>query len=145
MKINEIDDTHEDEVRGMNVSLGNVETESNGHKEGRVESIDLVETIKSLQRDVLSYKVDNEKLMKSREKNNINTKLLQSLDNLQKRWIRNQIQGRKRIIDLIPGGKNLEVLVESTSLTKTLNCNTYEEQKAVQVCLLSDNIRGGLE
>ena len=41
--------------------------------------------IKILKRDVLSYKTDNQKLMKyQEEKNNINTKLLQSLDNLHK-------------------------------------------------------------
>jgi hypothetical protein len=39
--------------------LGNAENELNGHGEGNEESINLVETIKSLQRDVLSYKADN--------------------------------------------------------------------------------------
>jgi hypothetical protein len=48
--------------------MGNAGTESNGHGEGKEERINLVETIKSLQRDVLSYKDDNEKLMKSHEK-----------------------------------------------------------------------------
>jgi len=35
MNISEIKDTYEDEVRGMNVSLGNVDTKSNGNGEGR--------------------------------------------------------------------------------------------------------------
>jgi hypothetical protein len=42
--------------------------ESNGHGEdGKEESMNLVETIKSLQKDFQSYKFDNEKLMKSKE------------------------------------------------------------------------------
>jgi hypothetical protein len=44
---------------------------------GKERNIDLVEKIKSLQRDVMSYKVDNEKLMKAQEQQNcIKTKLL---------------------------------------------------------------------
>jgi hypothetical protein len=64
MKVNEIEDTHEDEVRGLNVSLGYVETESNGHTVDIEGSIDPVERIKSIQRDALRYKYDNEKPMK---------------------------------------------------------------------------------
>jgi hypothetical protein len=46
----------------------------------------LVEKIKSLKRDVMRYKVDNEKLMKSQEKQNgFNIKLLQSLDIIEKK------------------------------------------------------------
>jgi hypothetical protein len=37
----------------LDAILGTVETKSNGNREGRVESIDLVEIIKSLKRDVL--------------------------------------------------------------------------------------------
>jgi hypothetical protein len=48
--------------------------------------MNLVETIKSLQRDVQSYKVDNERLMKSKEKQyGFNIKLLQSLDIIEKK------------------------------------------------------------
>jgi hypothetical protein len=63
MNISEIEDTHEDEVRGLNVILGDVETQSNGNREGLRGSIDMVEIIKSLQRDVLIYKEDNERFM----------------------------------------------------------------------------------
>jgi hypothetical protein len=48
---------HEEEIRGMYVHMGNEGTNSNGHGEGKEESMNLVETIKSLQKDVLSYKV----------------------------------------------------------------------------------------
>jgi hypothetical protein len=58
------DYTHEDEIRGMYVNIGNEGTNSNGHGEGKEESMNLVETIKSLQKDVRSYKDDNERLMK---------------------------------------------------------------------------------
>jgi hypothetical protein len=48
--------------------------------------MNLVETIKSLQKDVQSYKVDNERLMKSKEKQDgFNIKLLQSLDIIEKK------------------------------------------------------------
>jgi 50S ribosomal subunit-associated GTPase HflX len=68
---------HEDEVRGLYVSMGNEGTKSNGHREGKEESMNLVETIKSLQKDVQSYKDDNERLMKSKEKQDgFNIKLL---------------------------------------------------------------------
>lgn len=88
MKICDIEDTHEDEVRGLNVNLGDVETESNGHRDGRVESVDLVETIKSQQRDALSHKADIERIMRAQEEqNHINTvtQLLQSLNILQQK------------------------------------------------------------
>jgi hypothetical protein len=43
--------------------------------------MNLVETIKSLQKNVQSYKVDDERLMKSKEQQDgFNIKLLQSLD-----------------------------------------------------------------
>jgi hypothetical protein len=59
--------SQEDEIRGMYVNMGNEGTNSNGHGEGKEESMNLVETIKSLQKDVQSYKDDNERLMKSKE------------------------------------------------------------------------------
>jgi hypothetical protein len=45
MKIDDIDDTQEDEFRGMNVILGNVENESNGNRERKKQSVYLVETV----------------------------------------------------------------------------------------------------
>jgi hypothetical protein len=47
--------------------MGNAETNSNEHGEGKEESMNLVETIKSLQKYVQSYKDDKESLMKSKE------------------------------------------------------------------------------
>jgi 50S ribosomal subunit-associated GTPase HflX len=74
---------HEAEVMGLCVSMGNVGTESNGHGEGKEESMNLVETIKSLQRDIQSYKASDERLMKSKEKQDgFNIKLLQILDKI---------------------------------------------------------------
>ena len=40
---------HEEEVIGLHVSMGNVETESNRCR-GRVELVELVETMRSLQK-----------------------------------------------------------------------------------------------
>ena len=71
----------DDEIRGMYVNMGNEGTNSNGHGERKEESMNLVETIKSLQKDVQSYKTDNESLMKDKEKKEgFNIKLVQSLE-----------------------------------------------------------------
>jgi len=68
---------HEDEVKGLYVSMGNAGTKSNGHGEGKGKSMNLVETIKNLQRDVQRYKDNNERLMKVNEpKYGFNIKLL---------------------------------------------------------------------
>jgi len=56
---------HEVEVIGLYVGMGNARIESNGHGEDKEESMNLVETIKSLPRYVLIYTVDNEKLMRA--------------------------------------------------------------------------------
>jgi hypothetical protein len=57
----------EDEIRGMDFHMGIEGTNSNGHGEGKEESMNLVDTIKNFQKDVQSYKVDNERLMKLKE------------------------------------------------------------------------------
>jgi hypothetical protein len=51
----------------MYVNMGNEGMNSIGHGEGKGDSMNFVETIKSLQKDVHSYKVDNERLMKAKE------------------------------------------------------------------------------
>jgi hypothetical protein len=43
---------HEEEIRGQWINMSNERTESNGHDEGKEESINLVETIKNLQKYV---------------------------------------------------------------------------------------------
>ena len=64
-------------------------TESNGHREGLKESMNLVETIKSLQKDIQSYKVDNDRLMKSKEEQDgFNINFIQSLDRIEKKMDR---------------------------------------------------------
>jgi hypothetical protein len=74
--------THEEEVRALNISVE--ETKSNGHRK-RMESLELVE-IQSLKMELQSCRVDNERMLKAREKQNqLNTQLLQSLNNLQKK------------------------------------------------------------
>jgi hypothetical protein len=68
------------ESRGMDVHLGIEGTNSNGHGEGRDENMNMVETIKNLQKDVQSHKVDNERIMRAKEqKDDFNMKLLESL------------------------------------------------------------------
>ena len=76
---------HEDQIKGMYVNMGNEGTNSNGHGEGKEESMNLVETITSLQKDAQSYKVYNERLMKSNERQEgFNIKLMQILDIIEK-------------------------------------------------------------
>ena len=75
---------HEDEIKGLHISPGNAEIESNGHI-SRVEYVKLAKTMKRLQREVKIYKEENERLIRAQEeKNQINTQLLQSLNNLQR-------------------------------------------------------------
>jgi hypothetical protein len=59
--------SQEDDIRGMDVHLGIEETNSNGHGEGQDENMNMVKTIRKLQKDVQSHKVDNERLMKAKE------------------------------------------------------------------------------
>jgi hypothetical protein len=55
---------HEYEVRRMYDNISDEDTDSNGHEEAKEESMNLVKIIKFLQKDVQSYKNDNDKLMK---------------------------------------------------------------------------------
>jgi hypothetical protein len=59
MEYTQGDYIQEDEIKGMDFHMGNEGTNSNGHGEGKEESMNLVETIKNFQTDVKSYKDDN--------------------------------------------------------------------------------------
>jgi uncharacterized coiled-coil DUF342 family protein len=61
---------HEDEVRRTYDNIHDESIDSNGHREGKEESMNLVKTIKSLQKDVQSYKTNNDRLMKAKEEHN---------------------------------------------------------------------------
>ena len=69
-----------EEVRGLNINMGNEETKFNGHRES-FDPIELVEAMRSMKMEVQSYREDNEKLIRTQEKKN---KLVQSLNQLQK-------------------------------------------------------------
>jgi hypothetical protein len=76
--------SQEDESRGMDVHLGIEGTNSNGHGEGRDENMNMVETIRNLQKDVQSHKADNERLMRAKEQqDDFNMKLLESLNKIE--------------------------------------------------------------
>ena len=51
----------------MDVHLGIEGTNPNGHGDERNENMNMAETIKNLQKDVQSHKVDNERLMRAKE------------------------------------------------------------------------------
>jgi hypothetical protein len=77
--------SQEDDIRGMDVHLGIEGTNSNGHGEGRDENMNMVETIKNLQKDVQSHRDDNESLMRDKEQQeDLKMKLLQSLNIIEK-------------------------------------------------------------
>jgi hypothetical protein len=77
---------YEDEGKIFGMSVGDVVTKSNGHGEGKEGSINLIETIKIMPRDVKSYKTNNERLMKAKEQqDDFNTKMLQSLNRIEKK------------------------------------------------------------
>jgi hypothetical protein len=59
--------SQEDDIKGMNVHLGMEGINSNGHGEGKYVDMNMVETTRNLQKDVQNHKVDNERLMKSKE------------------------------------------------------------------------------
>ena len=65
--------SHEKEATCQNISVGNAKTKSNGHK-NRGEHKTLLETMRSLNIEMQSYKVDNEKMM--REQNQINSQVM---------------------------------------------------------------------
>ena len=50
----------------MDVRLGMEGINSNGHGEGKDDNMNMVETIRNLQKDVPSHKSNNERLMKSK-------------------------------------------------------------------------------
>jgi hypothetical protein len=70
----------------MDVHLSIERTNSNGHGEESNEKMNMVETIKKLQKDVQIHKDDNERLMRAKEQqDNFNMKLLQSLNKIEKK------------------------------------------------------------
>jgi hypothetical protein len=71
---------------GWIIILGNAKTEWNGHKEGKTENIELVETMRILQREVFIYKELNERIISIQEdQKHINTQLLKVLNILYKK------------------------------------------------------------
>jgi hypothetical protein len=75
---------HEREAKGQNISVGNIETKSNGHR-SRVEPKKLVETMRSLKMEVQRYRDENERIMRAQEDSNqINSQMMQSLNQLKR-------------------------------------------------------------
>jgi hypothetical protein len=98
--------SHEEEVMGFCVSLSNEGTNSNGHGEGKKESVNLVETITSVQNDVQSYNTDNERLMKAKEQQEgFNNKLVQSLEKIEKKMDERLSQANQRVTDFMVRGQ----------------------------------------
>lgn len=80
-----------EEARGLNISIGNEETQSNGNRE-RIESVELMETMRNLRMEMQICRVHNERLIRARErKNELNDQLVQSLNQFQGRGRGNQV------------------------------------------------------
>jgi hypothetical protein len=67
MEYSQEDYIQEDEIIGMDVHMSIEGTNSNAHGEGRDENMNMVETIKNLQKEVQRHKDDNERLMRSKD------------------------------------------------------------------------------
>jgi hypothetical protein len=81
--------------RGMDVHFYMEGTNSNGHGEQRNEDMNMAETIKNLQKDVQSHKVDNESLMKAKEQqDDFNMKLLEGLNRIEKKLVKESDSSR---------------------------------------------------
>jgi hypothetical protein len=86
---------HLEKSRGMDVHLGMEGTNSNGHGEERNEDMNMAETIKNLQKDVQSHKVDNERIMKAKEQqDDFNMKLLEGLNRIEKKLVKESDSSR---------------------------------------------------
>jgi hypothetical protein len=133
---------HEDEIKGMYVNMGNEGTNSNRHGEGKEENINLVETIKSFQKDVQIYKYDNERLMKAKEQQEgFNINLMQSLDKIEKKMDKENDSSKSG------SHRSHDERRRTKSVGKHHHHsprNSSGEHTVVQVHPLSGNIRGGL-
>lgn len=79
MSTKDMEDSHftqEEEVRQLHIIMGDSHTESNRYR-SRVGPIELVETMRSLQKEVKRYQADTKRIMKAQEM------ILQSLNMLQ--------------------------------------------------------------
>ena len=83
MEEGEIPYNHEEDVRGQYISVGNVEIETNGHRED-INTQEFVESMRILNIELQGYKENNERLLSAHEQQNeLNTQLVQSLNMLQ--------------------------------------------------------------
>ena len=62
MEDSQVSYIHEEDIRGMHVNMGNVEIDSNGRRDRQDPVI-----MRSMHREVQSYKDDNERIMKDQE------------------------------------------------------------------------------
>jgi hypothetical protein len=95
--------SHEEEIIGFHISMGNAKTEYNGRRDRH----ELV-TIRIMQREVHSYRVDNQRIMKAQEE------ILQILNMLQNRFNKDSgtkeyLEGQGVLVGInIPKGTRLE-------------------------------------
>ena len=87
--------SHTEKSRGMDVHLGMEGMNSNGHGEERNEDMNMVETIKNLQKDVQSHKDDDERLMKAKEQpEEFDMNLLEGLNRIEKKLAKEKDSSR---------------------------------------------------
>jgi hypothetical protein len=132
---------NEDEVRRMYANIGDEGIDSNGHGEAKEESMNLVKTIIFFQKDVQSYKDDNDRIMKAKEeKYGFNIKLLQSLDKIDKKMDKETDSSKSR------RHKSHHERIKKRSFDMhhlTLQDIQLGEHAIVQAHILSGSIQGG--
>jgi hypothetical protein len=101
--------------------------------------MNLVETIKGLQKYVQSYKVDNERLMRAKEQQgDFNVKLMQSLDKIEKKMDKEIETSRSRShMSHDRQGVLINIITTRQSIL-------FRKRAVIRVHLLSKNIREGL-
>jgi hypothetical protein len=123
--------------RDLYVGLGVDGTKS------KEERINLVETIKGLQKYVQSYKVDNERLMKAKEQqDDFNVKLMQSLDIIEKKMDKETESSRSRSHrSHDEKRREARVLIGNITIHQSIHLGKCA---VAQVHLLIESIREGL-
>jgi hypothetical protein len=109
----------DDEFRYLYVDLGVDGTKS------REERMNLVETVKGLQKDVQSYKANNERLMRAKEQqDDFNAKLMQILDIIKIKMDKEIESSRSRSRKSHDEKRREEIHVDNHSFRKTCSSSS---------------------
>jgi hypothetical protein len=95
-----------------------------------------------MKKDVQSYTVDNERLMKAKkQQDDFNLKLTKSLDIIERRWIKRMTQANQEVTCLLMRKEEQEVLADITITPQGI---PQGDNTVSQVHPLSESVRRGL-